>query len=255
MQSSLESFNLSVILNVIVSIMEIASRLSFRWRVELVDKLIKRMSEEERRAKYSSDQYKRHVGRLRTLDTLTEYICMSIAPLIIMVQYHNGLIIQAGYEGMTYDGKFMFEVTMVAFLMEFLTDFICWRYEDPLIDLSAAWSSMISNGRYWTILVPAFMFSVIFAGYVMQYGFAVFPDSLTNIPCHFVISCLPNPCSSMCFNATGPVEVTFDNKAMSFITSPFLDNMCRVLANNGTDSFIEQCGFDLIDSRSVRIGN
>ena len=249
MQSSLESLELSVLLNLIVSVIEIASRLSFRWRVKLVDKYLKGMSEEDRRIKYSSLRFKRHVGRNRILDMLTEYVCIAIAPLIVMLNWHNGLVVHAGYEGGNYDGWLMFKITLVSIAAEILTDFICWRQEDPHINLRDAWRDLISDGRYWRKFVPHFLFCIILAGAVMLFGFIKFPAYLTSHTCYFVKMCLPHPCNDKCFSLKGPVQATFGNETILFQTSPFLATMCKAIANNETQSFLEKCGFDILDRR------
>ncbi len=48
---------------------------------------------------------------------------------------------------MTYNGWLLLKVTMVSFLTEIITDAICWRYEDPHINLRDAWSHLIAEIR------------------------------------------------------------------------------------------------------------
>jgi hypothetical protein len=92
-------------LNVLVSVLEMASRLSYLWRVELFERFVLGKSKEERDIKLlSSIGYKRHVGRNKIiLYMIIENVCIAIAPLIVMLHWHNGLIIQAGYDHRLFD--------------------------------------------------------------------------------------------------------------------------------------------------------
>ena len=184
MQSSLDSFTSSVILNVLVAVIEMASRLSYLCRVELFERFVLGKSKEEIFIKFSSIIYKRHIGRKIILDMIIENVCIAIAPLIVMLHWHNGLIIQAGYDDMTYNGWLMFHITMVSFLAEIITDAICWRYEDPRVNLRDAWSHLIAEGRYWGSFLPTLLFSVLFATSAMLFGFAKFQSSFTSEPCY-----------------------------------------------------------------------
>ena len=138
-----------------------------------------------------------------------------------MLNWHNGLIIHAGYDDNTYDGGMILFVTIISLVVEFITDYFCWRLDNPRYNFYDAWSHMISDGRYWRVFIPNLLFSTLFAYIVMIFGFAKNPHTFASEPCYFVEKCLPHPCDPMCFSLLGPVQTIFNNVNITFAPPPF----------------------------------
>ena len=232
LQTSMSSYTAMITVSMLVSLQEVMTRFTVLLRHRLVSKYFLRLSDDEIRSKHHDPIFLRAHGRVTLTHMIVEYISILVAPLVLLLYRHATLVIRGGYNDI--DGSLDVELlgwnVLLNLSLEIVTDAICWRYEDPLMELKYCWIQITSNGQVIRKFIPRVLVCLFYASFATLFCLYIPPF---NGNCDMVRQCIPFPCK--CY----PGSSTFDpNITLEYPLPPFFTNACSMLSNNQSETLL-----------------
>jgi hypothetical protein len=224
LQNSLSSYEGTLSLSLIGGLQEIILRFTFKYRGRWIQKHIIRSTGNQLDTSEADLNRQDAVARLILMEMMVEYICIIVAPALIVFNQKNSVHFQFGYniDG-TYDSNLLFFSTAAALVVEIVVDVICFKYQEKHFRMKEAWVSLTGGSKLWLKLFPMFTIVTLMTTLILLAGFHKSLLEFAPDKCKFVNECMPYPCSQ-CYNGK--------NNSTASILPPMLQEICFRLSNS-----------------------
>jgi hypothetical protein len=237
LQNSLSTYESTIILNTIVGLQEIVMRFTLKARGRVFAKYVLRRTDAELIALEgdsvsSKEQADRdYTARLIVMEVLVEYIAITLAPFLTIVNQKNSVTAYLGYDvDGSYDGWLLLFSVVTSFIFELCVDILCFKVQEKWFQLRKAWDILSGTGKKWTRMYPNVLFGTIIAVSMMLSGFSQEVEKTASDRCSFVAKCMPYPC--LCYSnssSTITVQSPLTGKNVSLALPPLFDTLCSDL--------------------------